>query len=116
MLDHRTVPRLSRLVGPGTAPARLPAAAGGIDGTPATAPGRARRAGGGDVAVAGAGPVAGLAPLTVAGHQPALARVDAGPAAGAEVTADQQAPGGTSHPAENGAGCAAHRRPTFVGP
>jgi len=78
MVDHWTVRRVSLLAGQGLARAML---LGGVqlDGDQAVASGFAHRAGGLDVALAWAGDIAELAPLTLAGHKLALNRVEMGP-------------------------------------
>jgi len=78
MVDHWTVRRVSLLAGQGLARAML---LGGVqlDGDQAVAAGFAQRAGGLDIALAWAGEIAELAPLTLAGHKLALNRVEMAP-------------------------------------
>ncbi len=77
MVDHWTVRRVSLLAGQGVARAML---LGGVqmDGDQAVAAGFAQRAGDLDAALAWAGEIAELAPLTLAGHKLALNRVEMG--------------------------------------
>lgn len=75
MVDHWSVQRIALLAGHGPARALL-LAAEEIDGTAAVRLGLAQRAGGLDDALAWAGHIATLAPLTVAGHKLGLNRLE----------------------------------------
>lgn len=78
MVDHWTVQRLSRVAGHSTAQAML-LAAEEVDGTTAVRLGLAHREGTLADALAWAGQVAELAPLTMAGHKLALHRLEGPP-------------------------------------
>jgi len=73
MVDEWTVDRIARLAGEGTARAML-LAAEVVAGADAHRVGFVQRLGGLDAAVAWAGEIAALAPLTIAGHKLALRR------------------------------------------
>lgn len=75
VMDHASVQRVALLAGHGPARAML-LAAEEIDGATAVGLGLAQRAGGLDEAVAWAGDIARLAPLTVAAHKLALNRLE----------------------------------------
>ena len=85
LVDRWTVLRMVELVGGGTARALL-LAADTIDGAEAHRIGLVQRLGSLDEALAWAGEIAALAPLTVSGHKTILERPD-DPAAVAEATA-----------------------------
>lgn len=76
VMDHASVQRVALLAGHGPARAML-LAAEEIDGASAVRLGLVQRAGGVDDAVAWAGQIAALAPLTVAAHKLALNRLEA---------------------------------------
>ena len=77
MVDHWTVQRLALLAGHGPARSML-LAAEEVDGASAHRLGLVQRIGGLDDALAWAGQVSALAPLTIAGHKLALNRLEAG--------------------------------------
>ena len=76
MVDHWTVERLALIAGHGTARSML-LAADVLDGEGAVRLGFAQRAGDLDVALAWAGEIAALAPLTIQGHKVTLNAVEA---------------------------------------
>lgn len=77
MVDHWTVQRVARLAGAGPARAML-LAAEEVDGEAAHRVGLVQRLGDLDDALAWAGRIAELAPLTIAGHKLALNRLEPG--------------------------------------
>ncbi|MGI8686663.1 MAG: enoyl-CoA hydratase [Acidimicrobiales bacterium] len=78
VMDHASVQRVALLAGHGPARAML-LAADELDGAAAVRLGLAQRAGRLDAAMAWAGHIASLAPLTVAAHKLALNRLEATP-------------------------------------
>ena len=113
MLDHWSVQRVALLAGPGPARALL-LAAEQIDGAAALRLGLAQRAGTVDDAVAWAGQICALAPLTVAGHKLALNRLE--PALGdADVEEARRRAWSSADLSEGIAAFAERRPPHFEG-
>lgn len=115
MVDHWTVRRLALAAGHGPARAML-LAADVLDGERAHALGLVHRLGGLDAALAWAGEVAALAPLTVAGHKRSLNAAEAGDdQGGADVAAAFAAAWGSEDLAEGMAAFRERRAPRFRG-
>jgi enoyl-CoA hydratase len=113
MVDHWTVQRLSRVAGYSAAQAML-LAAEEIDGTAAVRLGLAQRAGSLADALAWAGHVAELAPLTIAGHKLALHRLE-GPPDDPDVDAALQRAWASKDLVEGMAAFKERRLPRFEG-
>lgn len=113
MVDHWSAQRIALLAGHGPARAML-LAAEEFDGAAAVRLGLAQRAGGVEDAVAWAGHIATLAPLTVAGHKLALNRVEPAPA-DAEVDEARRRAWASADLAEGIAAFAERRSPRFEG-
>ena len=113
MVDHWTVQRLSRVAGYSAAQAML-LAAEEIDGTAAVRLGLAQRAGSLADALAWAGQVAELAPLTIAGHKLALHRLE-GPPDDPDVDAALQKAWASQDLVEGMAAFKERRLPRFEG-
>jgi enoyl-CoA hydratase len=113
MVDHWTVQRLSRVAGYSAAQAML-LAAEEIDGTAAVRLGLAQRAGSLADALAWAGQVAELAPLTIAGHKLALHRLE-GPPDDPDVDAALQRAWASKDLVEGMAAFKERRLPRFEG-
>ena len=114
MVDQWTVRRLTRMAGEGTARAML-LAAEEVDGTAALRLGLVQRAGGLEEALAWAETIAGLAPLTVAGHKLALERQDQEGAPDEAVDAAVRRAWSSDDLAEGMAAFRERRRPEFRG-
>lgn len=114
MVDHWTVRRVARMVGEGPARAML-LAAEEVDGESALRLGLVQRAGGLDAALAWAAQIAGLAPLTFAGHKLALNRLIPDPPADPDVEAAVRRAWGSEDVAEGMAAFRERRRPDFQG-
>ena len=114
MVDHWTVRRVVRMVGEGPARAML-LAAEEVDGDAAVRLGLAQRSGRLDDALAWADDIAGLAPLTVAGHKLALNRLGPEPVTDADVEAAWRRAWGSEDVTEGMAAFRERRRPDFKG-
>lgn len=114
MVDHWTVQRLALLAGHG--PARLMLlAAEEIDGERALGLGFVQRLGSLDDALAWADRIAGLAPLTIAGHKLALRRLEAAVGSDPDVQAAFAAAWSSGDVAEGMAAFRERRAPRFHG-
>jgi enoyl-CoA hydratase len=114
MVDHWTVRRLVRMIGESPARAML-LAAEEVDGETAVRLGFAQRAGGFEDAMAWAGAIATLAPLTIAGHKLALNRLAPEPPSDPDVDAAVRRAWGSEDVAEGMAAFRERRSPDFKG-
>ncbi|HYD11054.1 MAG TPA: enoyl-CoA hydratase [Acidimicrobiales bacterium] len=114
MVDAATVQRLAALAGASTARAML-LAAETIDGETAHRTGFVHRLGALDDALAWAGEIAALAPLTIAGHKLALERLAPPPEADALITEAFQRAWRSADVAEGRAAFHERRPPRFEG-
>ena len=114
MVDQWTVQRLSRLAGEGPARAML-LAAEVLSGEEAHRLGLVQRLGRVDAALAWAGEIARLAPLTIAGHKLSLNRAEPPPTGDAEVEAAFRRAWASADLAEGMAAFRERRPPHFEG-
>jgi enoyl-CoA hydratase len=114
MVDHWTVQRLALLAGAGPARAML-LAAEEVDADAALRLGLAQRAGDLSAAQAWADDIAGLAPLTIAGHKLALNRLETDLAGHADVSDAHRRAWASADVAEGMAAFQERRPPRFEG-
>ena len=114
MVDHWTVQRLALLAGHGPARAML-LAAEQISGEDGLRLGLVQRIGDLEAALAWAADIAGLAPLSIAGHKLALNRLEAGLAADADVAAAFRRAWSSADLAERMTAFRERRPPNFAG-